>query len=56
MSFERVKCGDYINIFHQYQKLILLEKSSELDWAFFRISYTFKNIREIIYYFLILVI
>ena len=52
----RVKRGDYVHIFHQYQKLILLEKSSELDWVFCRISYTLKNIRGIIYYFLILII
>ena len=34
ISFERVKRRDYIHVFHQYQKLVLLEKSSELDWVF----------------------
>ena len=56
LSFERVKRGDYIHIFHQYQKLILLEKSSELYSFFCRIRYTFKNIRGIICYFLVLII
>ena len=53
ISFERVKRGEYIHIFHQYKKLILLEKSSEIHWVFCRISYTFKKIRGIIYYFFI---
>ena len=53
ISFERVKRGEYIHIFHQYKKLILLEKSSEIHWVFCRISYTFKKIRRIIYYFFI---
>ena len=53
ISFERVKRGEYIHIFHQYKKLILLEKSSEIHWFFCRISYTFKKIRRIIYYFFI---
>ena len=44
--FERVKRGNYVHIFQQYQKLLLLEKSSELDWVFRRISYTFKKIYE----------
>ena len=55
-SFGRVKRWDYIHVFHQYQKLVLLEKLSGLDWVFCRISYNFKNIRGIIYYFLLLII
>ena len=34
ISLERIKRGDYIHAFHQNQKLVLLEKLSELDWVF----------------------
>ena len=43
ISFERVKHGEYIHVFHQYKKLILLEKSSELEYIFCRISYILVN-------------
>ena len=44
--FKSVKRGNYIHIFQQYQKLLLLEELSEFDWVFCKISYTFKKMYE----------